>query len=936
MKKLPRQRIAAIAAIVVLLGMFVSAVSARPSSLLTDGLISYWKLDEASGTRYDIVGSNDVSDNGDPFTDPGSNAGKMGQAADFDGASDWLRNNTTAPTSLQFNDQSFTISAWVYFDSFEGLYTPIVYKNNNEFFDVKFEYGLNYVVSVDTFSFFVSPDGTSGNIAYVTADAFGNPSIDTWYHVVGWYDYENDLLGIAVNNITNTVAYSGGVHADTSSLTFFSEIAAAYGDSNFGNGRLDGVGIWDRALSYVEISSLYCNGNGRDYPFTSCSSGGTATNTPSSPGGIPNWLRNGNFEQSFNGNWQIPEPFDGGENNYSSRVTGPSNPDYGGPAYCAAAYANINGEGIKQRFYWPGGTMYMQWRWRQKNNDFLTTLHPIVHIQKTDNPLYVAGAFGSLVPNSPPEAWRLYNDTSPLNMPAGTYDIQIYNSTGNWIDEVIVNPGTVLSYTIPAHWEREYDRERDFQIDDVFISQNSYYSHCFGGSTITPFPTPSRTVTRSRTPSPTATNIGANTATPSNTPAPQQEQIDNCNFEGGSVGWFGNFTVQLAGGPVGPQYARVNPGGTLSQSFTWSPSGTAYLTFYVGPGSYGEAAFRNTSTGARYVVWTGANNGSTWLLKSVTKAAMPTGTYNVEFVPYGNTVLTIDGVAVAHNGYAYCGDGTPTPGATSHVTATTTRTHTPGPSPTRTNTRTPTKTNTPNPAWTSTNTRTPQATVTASNTATITHTPANDSTATANAATATANASITPSAVPPTATATPEVPPQPEPAPNADCTRPADWWNVSAWIDYEVCVVLTWFVWTPANTDEISTWSESFNDYEPFGTIDEISDGLIYMRDTWQEAGWDGTGAACEVDAADLTNDASGILTGEFEIGPTKTEPYSPACELSIASFLGDALSSGMCFGVNILCQNGMLPWIQLVTNAGLVFLFINYLRSTWFVSAVH
>lgn len=158
------------------------------------------------------------------------------------------------------------------------------------------------------------------------------------------------------------------------------------------------------------------------------------------------------------------------------------------------------------------------------------------------------------------------------------------------------------------------------------------------------------------------------------------------------------------------------------------------------------------------------------------------------------------------------------------------------------------------------------------------------------------------------------------------------------WIDYEVCVVLTWFVWTPANTDEITSWQDAFNEHEPFGTINEIGEGLTYMRDSWQAAGWDDTGAAgaaCTADAADLTNDASGILSGDFAFD-TEVTPYSPTCELSIASFLGDALASGMCFGVNVLCQNGMLPWIQLVTNAGLVMLFINYLRSTWFVSAVH
>jgi len=42
-----------------------STISSHPT--LTNGLISHWELDEASGVRYDSHGSNDLTDNGGGF-----------------------------------------------------------------------------------------------------------------------------------------------------------------------------------------------------------------------------------------------------------------------------------------------------------------------------------------------------------------------------------------------------------------------------------------------------------------------------------------------------------------------------------------------------------------------------------------------------------------------------------------------------------------------------------------------------------------------------------------------------------------------------------------------------------------------------------------------------------------------------------------------------
>ena len=59
------------------------------NGLLT-GLVSYWELDEANGTRYDAHGTNDLTD-GNSLP---SNTGKVNALA-----ADWVRDGTLRPLS---------------------------------------------------------------------------------------------------------------------------------------------------------------------------------------------------------------------------------------------------------------------------------------------------------------------------------------------------------------------------------------------------------------------------------------------------------------------------------------------------------------------------------------------------------------------------------------------------------------------------------------------------------------------------------------------------------------------------------------------------------------------------------------------------------------------------------------------------------------------
>jgi len=93
---------------------------------LTNNLIAYWKLNEASGTRFDSYGGNHLTD----FGGVGQTGGIKNQAANFIlGNSSFLLINNTA--TLATGDIDFSISTWIYLNSTaRTLEVPIVSKRD--------------------------------------------------------------------------------------------------------------------------------------------------------------------------------------------------------------------------------------------------------------------------------------------------------------------------------------------------------------------------------------------------------------------------------------------------------------------------------------------------------------------------------------------------------------------------------------------------------------------------------------------------------------------------------------------------------------------------------------------------------------------------------------------------------------------------------------
>lgn len=229
--------------------------SGAPSGLLTD-LISHWKLNEASGTRADSHGSNDLTDN----NSVASAAGKIGDAAQFTRASEtWLSHADN--TDLSMGDIDFSIAAWVWIDTL-SVGNPQDCIAKWDFFEGFEEYLLRFNAS-NKFEFFVRDTGNTTTTSIASTTAI---SEDTWYLVLAWHDASGNTLNISVDNGTaNSVGYSGGVRDSGSDLNLgrltHTSTTALLG------GRLDSISIWKRLLTTDEKTSLYNAGAGLDYPF---------------------------------------------------------------------------------------------------------------------------------------------------------------------------------------------------------------------------------------------------------------------------------------------------------------------------------------------------------------------------------------------------------------------------------------------------------------------------------------------------------------------------------------------------------------------------------------------------------------------------------------------------------------------------------------------
>ena len=232
---------------------------------LTDNIISYWKLEEASGTRYDAVvaSANDLTDN----NTVGQGTGIIGYGADLE------RDNTeyfsrTDASFAGFPTGSFSFSMWVKAESDPadgydyGLVGKYAGSPNRSLYITYGQYTSKYYLGIA-----ISSNGTTYG---TNLDTLGLGSYrlvpGTWYHLAfvltASSRCEIFVNGVSVVNTTSSVVSGMFNNAEDFRL-------GTYDGANGFDGLLDEVGLWNRQLTDAEITSLYNSGSGLQYPFVS-------------------------------------------------------------------------------------------------------------------------------------------------------------------------------------------------------------------------------------------------------------------------------------------------------------------------------------------------------------------------------------------------------------------------------------------------------------------------------------------------------------------------------------------------------------------------------------------------------------------------------------------------------------------------------------------
>jgi hypothetical protein len=231
---------------------------------LTDNLVSYWKLDEASDgsgavTRVDSKASNNLTDN----NTTASAAGVIGNGADFEASnSESLSIADAAQTGLEPGSGDFSISFWFKPESQPPIWSEYQlfskWDNPSEARSFYLSYNWANGGTDKRLNLSVSADGSGSTNNHSLAQTLVN---GTMYHIVFAWDASLHSLEIFVNGS------SIGTDASGTLTSIYNGTAPVVIGGPGADGIVDEVGYWSRLLTSAEVTSLYNSGAGLAYPF---------------------------------------------------------------------------------------------------------------------------------------------------------------------------------------------------------------------------------------------------------------------------------------------------------------------------------------------------------------------------------------------------------------------------------------------------------------------------------------------------------------------------------------------------------------------------------------------------------------------------------------------------------------------------------------------
>jgi hypothetical protein len=222
---------------------------------LTSGLVSYYSL---QGNSNDAAGGgNNGTDTAITYS---TGNGKISQGAGFDGSTSYI--GLGDPANL--HNANLSTSFWFNSTNTTG-YQSILCKGNSAAVPwvapyatllIRLDWPVNNIeVGLSNASTYTPNNWSSAPIA----------TTGVWYHLVFTYDGTSGILYINGTS-QGSLTYSTTLSYNTQAWNIGADTSNAPPVENFA-GAIDELGIWNRALTSAEVTSLYNSGAGLAYPF---------------------------------------------------------------------------------------------------------------------------------------------------------------------------------------------------------------------------------------------------------------------------------------------------------------------------------------------------------------------------------------------------------------------------------------------------------------------------------------------------------------------------------------------------------------------------------------------------------------------------------------------------------------------------------------------
>lgn len=225
--------------LIILFCFFIFGImqSQTPNYVPSNGLKGWYSF---SGNANDLSGN---ANNGTVFgaTLTTDRFGNSNSAYSFNGTSDYI----SAPQTLS----SYAISFW-YYTSLNPNTTGI-----GQYFDF-YDYENSYCQKINDIIYVRKQNLSDPSLEVTTTYT---PSLMNWHHVVVNYNSISSNLDVYIDNVNqySSITATGGVFNSIANNSIIYFGANALFNTNYLNGKLDDIGIWDRLLNPTEIDGLF-------------------------------------------------------------------------------------------------------------------------------------------------------------------------------------------------------------------------------------------------------------------------------------------------------------------------------------------------------------------------------------------------------------------------------------------------------------------------------------------------------------------------------------------------------------------------------------------------------------------------------------------------------------------------------------------------------